>query len=260
MTTTSEIPEVRAGETPKDLSYEHLLSQGLDPKQLMVELLRLEGANGVSLFAEALHRTTIPADRFTSIETISALEDLKASACELQAGTTYALEENLAQQRMACRQRNAEQEFGVGPEVAIARHKRPRSGISYVNFTKILFEDLPHTRMAFRNGTFSEDEVMTIVKEVKGLNHEQRQEIDCRVYLESQSVIRQGGKKLASIIRSWALSYGSAKDEDSHEKAKERRFLNVVPVNQYESRIIGSLPTVLAVIVAQAIAAKIAQA
>ncbi|PQZ89072.1 hypothetical protein CQ018_16130 [Arthrobacter sp. MYb227] len=260
MAATSDTPEVRAGAKPKDLSYGHLLSQGLDPKQLVVELLRLEGTNGVHLLAKALHEATIPADRFTSIETISALEDLKASACELQAGTTYALEENLTQQRVACSQRSVEQEFGVGPEVAIARHKRPRSGISYVNFTKILFEDLPHTRLAFRNGTFSEEEAMTIVKEVKGLNQEQRQEIDCRVYLEAPSVVLQGGKKLASIIRAWALSYGSAKDEDSHEKANDRRFLNVVPVNQYESRIVGSLPTGLAVLVAQAITARISQA
>lgn len=256
----SETPEIRAGEMPKDLSYGYLLSQGLDPKQLVVELLRFEGAYGVSLLAGALHGATIPADRSTSIETISALEDLKASACELQAGTTYALEENLAQQRMAYSQRSVEQEFGVGPEVAIARHKRPRSGISYVNFTKILFDDLPHTRLAFRNGMFSEEEAMIIVKEVKDLTHEQRQEIDVRIYLEEQSVVRQGGKKLTSIIRAWALSYGSAKDEDSHEKANDRRFLTVVPVNQYESRIVGSLPTALAVLVAQAIAARIAQA
>lgn len=260
MTTTSRTSEVRPEKKPKDLSYAHLLSKGLDPKKLVADLLRIEGVNGVRLLAEALHKAPIPADRFTSIETISALENLKSSVCELQASTTYALEENLAHQHKALSQQSVERVFGVGPEVAIARHECPKTGISYVNFTKILFEDLPHTRLALRAGTFSEAETMIIVKEVKDLTHEQRQEIDVRIYLEEQSAVRQGGKKLTSIIRAWALSYGSAKDEDLHQRAKDRRCVKVVPVSQYESRIVGSLPTELAVLVAQALAKRVAQA
>lgn len=245
---------------PVDLGYENLVSLGLDLKELLAEALQTEGLDGLRAITSALHNMANPTGSYNNVEAIGVLEELKSSSCAMQAQVTHSFNESLIQGRASRGQKTLDPEFGVGPEIAFARHRGPKTGIQYLNFCRILTEDLPYTFQALRLGMIIEDEAGIVVKETKDLTREQRMEIDFRLFTEACNIFGRGGKKLAALIRTWALAYGSQKEVDLEEKASKERYVSLFPIDRHRVKITGIMPTEMGVAIAQVLEGMVSQA
>lgn len=236
------------------------MSLGLDLKELLAEALESEGLDGLRAVTSVLHNTSNPFGAYNNIEAIGVLEELKSSSCALQAHVTHSYNKSLIQGRASRGQKALDPDFGVGPEIAFARHRGPRTGIQYLNYCRILTEDLPYTFEALRLGMIIEDEAEIVVKETKKLNREQRTEIDFRLFTEACNIFGRGGKKLAALIRTWALAYGSQNEIDLEEQASKGRYINIFPIDRHRMKITGIMPTEMGVAIAQVLEGLVARA
>lgn len=262
MATTSEDSGFEDGSTPgsSDLSYEHLAALGLDLEDFLAQALTAEGIDGLRSIASALQHTNLPTSKFEKVESVAVLEGLKSSACALQVRAVCNYDDSVVASRAAAGKRKQNPDYGVGPEIAFARHRSPRSGLQYLNFCHILIDDLVFTLDALRRGLVTEDEAMIVVKETQWLTNEQRGEIDIRLFSEGHQCFGLGGKKLAAMIREWALAYGSDKEHDLEERAAKERYISIFPIDRHRMKITGIMPTEYGVAVAQVLERLVAQA
>ncbi|MFF5794218.1 HNH endonuclease [Paeniglutamicibacter sp. NPDC012692] len=262
MTTRSETGGLGGGsETgPEDLTYEYLAEQGIDLRLFLQQALNAEGIDGLRAISAALDHTRISTASYERVESIAALEELKSSACALQAKTTCVYDDEVAERRAAKGERALNPSWGVGPEIAFARHQPPRTGAQYLDFCHVLTDDLVFSYDALHRGVITEAEAFIVVKETRGLTPEQRGEIDIRLFSEGHQCFGLGGKKLAAMVREWALAYGSEKEVDLEANAAKERYISIFPIDRHRMKITGILPTEYGVLISQVLESLVSSA
>ncbi|MBV1778757.1 hypothetical protein KRR55_06480 [Paeniglutamicibacter sp. ABSL32-1] len=161
---------VRTDVLPDELSYGALVGRGLDMDAFLAEYLALTGVDGIRTVTLALGRTPIEVEPFEMVEGIGALESLKSCAGAVQAEITCAHVDAVTSDRAERGVRQKHPEWGIGADVAMARHESPRSGVEYVNFCRLLVSGLPFTLQGLKYGVVNAAEAQIIYRETRHLD------------------------------------------------------------------------------------------
>lgn len=251
---------VRADVPPDELSYGALVGRGLDIDAFLAEYFALTGVDGIRMVTLALGRTPIEVEPFEMVEGIGALESLKSCAGAVQAEITCAHVDAVTSDRTERGVRQKHPEWGIGADVAMARHESPRSGVEYVNFCQLLVSGLPFTLQGLKYGVINAAEAQVIYRETRHLDPAARAEIDARLFTDVHTCFGLGGKKLGSMVRHWALAYGSENETDLAAKAMKDRYVNIYPLDAHRMKLVGILPTEYGVAIAQVLARETGRA
>lgn len=237
-----------------ELSYVSLVKRGLDMGVLMAEYLTHAGTDGVRTLARALSLAPAEQDACESVEAINAYECLKSTSSAKQAEQACTLEDVVTAERIAKGIREKHPSWGIGADIALARHESPRTGVQFLNYSRILTEDLTRATQGLKDGTITEDEAQLIVREVRNLRSENRRLIDQMLFCETHNAFGEGGAILREMIRGWALILEPVVETDLEEKAMKGRYIDLYQIDAHRMKITGMLPLEYGVAVCQVLA------
>lgn len=236
------------------MSFGALVGRGLDIDAFLADYFAHTGVDGIRTVTLALGRAPVEVEPFEMVEGIGALESLKSCAGAVQAEITCAHVDAVTADRTERGVRVKHPRWGIGGDVAIARHEPPRSGVEYVNFCQLLVSGLPFTLQGLKYGVVNEAEARIIYRETRHLDAAARTEIDARLFTDVHTCFGLGGIKLASMIRHWALAYASDTETEVAAKAMKDRYVNIYPLDAHRMKLVGILPTEYGVAIAQVLA------
>ncbi|GAA5226656.1 HNH endonuclease [Paeniglutamicibacter antarcticus] len=240
--------------TGEDLSYAALLERGLDMGVLISEYVTRAGVQGVRTLARALSLVPSEQHAHESVEAINAYECLKSTASAKQAEQACTLEDVVTADRNAKGIREKHPSWGIGADVALARHESPRTGVQFLNYSRILTEDLSYATQGLKDGTITEDEAQLIVREVRNLRSENRRLIDQMLFCETHNAFGSGGAILREMIRGWAAILEPGAETDLEEKAMKARYIDLYQIDAHRMKITGLLPLEYGVALCQVLA------
>lgn len=245
---------VPADAPPNALSYGALVGRGLRMDVFLADYFAHAGVDGIRTVALALGRAPIEVEPFEMVEGIGALESLKSCASAVQAEITCSHADAVTADRTERGVLDKHPRWGIGADVAMARHESPRSGVEYVNFCQLLVPGLPFTLQGLKYGVVNAAEAQVIYRETRHLDAVARAEIDARLFTDVHTCFGLGGTKLAAMIRHWALAYAGDAETDLADKAMKDRYVNVYPLDAHRMKLVGILPTEYGVAIAQVLA------
>lgn len=238
----------------EDTSYAALLERGLDIGGLIAEYVTRTGIQGVRALARALSLAPAEQHAHESVEAINAYECLKSAASAKQAEQACALEDIVTAERLSKGIREKHPSWGIGADVALARHESPRTGVQFLNYSRILTDDLSYASRGLKDGTITEDEAQLIVREVRNLRSENRRLIDQMLFCETHNAFGSGGAILREMIRGWAAILEPATETDLEEKAMKGRYVDLYEIDAHRMKITGLLPLEYGVALCQVLA------
>ncbi|WP_148613050.1 HNH endonuclease [Nocardioides rubriscoriae] len=171
---------------------------------------------------------TLEADQ-RRVETLRALEELKAAACALQAELAVDLDASRRSQRSAAGERAERQGRGVTHEVALARRESPHRGQVLLGMAKDLVAELPHTLAAMREGRLSEYRAQLIVTETSGLASDLRSAVDEQLCADPRTLDGVGTRRLAGMARRAAQQLDPAAAVRRNRRAVGDRHVSTRP-------------------------------
>ncbi len=113
-----------------------------------------------------------------AIETIRALEELKAAAAAAQARVTTGLYDQRSRREAAANVPARDRCRGLAAEVGLARRVSPHQGNTHLGVALALTREMPHTLAALASGRLSEWAATVLVRETAVLSAEHRAEVD----------------------------------------------------------------------------------
>lgn len=240
--------------TSEDTSYSVFLDRGLDMGLLISEYVVRTGIQGIRTLTRALSLAPAELHAHESVEAINAYECLKSTASAKQAEQACTLEDALTTERTANGIREKHPTWGIGADVALARHESPRTGVQFLNYSRILTVDLPYATQGLKDGTITEDEAQLIVREVRNLRGENRNLIDQMLFCETHNAFGGGGAILREMIRGWAAILEPVTETDLEEKAMKGRYVDLYQIDAHRMKITGLLPLEYGVALCQVLA------
>ena len=112
------------------------------------------------------------------IETVQALEELKAAAAAAQARLTAAFAASQRAEQRRAGLRESEVGRGIGAQVALARRESPHRGSRLVGLAEALVHEMPRTMAALTAGETSEWRATVVARETACLPRELREQAD----------------------------------------------------------------------------------
>ena len=245
---------------PADLSFGTLLGRGLDMDSFLAGYLAITGVDGIRTLTQAIGTAPLDIAPFEALEGIGALEDLKSCACAVQAEITCAHEDAVIIDRKHRGVMEKHPQWGIGADVAMARHEPPRSGVQELNYSRMLVQELPFTQAGLKYGVVNDAESRIVYRELRHLQDDARAELDARLFTENHTCFGLGGKKLESMLRHWALAYSHEAEVDMAAKAVKERSVSIYPIDAHRMKITGTVPTEVGAAMAQVLAREIGTA
>ena len=112
------------------------------------------------------------------VEELRALDELRNALTARQARVTVAVHEAQQARDMPRGIDDADTTRLVGSQVGFARRCCPRAGAAFVNLSRALVDDMPHTLAALASGVISERDATRIIGETTGLSSGDRAGVD----------------------------------------------------------------------------------
>ena len=120
-------------------------------------------------------------DAATAIDTITALEELKAAAAGAQAVLTTRVADTIRHQRRDAGIPAARWNTGIATQIGLARRDSPQRGTTHLGLARALTTEMPHTLGQLRRGELSEWRATMLVRETACLTAEDRRLVDTRL-------------------------------------------------------------------------------
>lgn len=195
------------------------------------------------------------------IDTLRALEDVKAACVAVQAQILVELhEESLraareraadpaGQHDQAGRQvpvtvRSAERDATAGTVQQAARALRlsPHRARTLLGAAHVWHEEMPHTLAALRRGRLSEERALLLVKETACLTLEGRRQVDAELCADPATVHGVGTRRLVGLVRTRANQIDPAALAERAAKAVTERCVTIRPAPDAMTYVTALLP------------------
>lgn len=183
-----------------------------------------------------------PEDPAELIELIAGLEDLKSTACAVQAEASVAYDAERrsveAKQGVPARRRGR----GVAAEIALARKESPHRGQVLLGFAKLGLAEMPHTMARLKDGTLNEFRAMLVLKETACLSAEQRLFVDEELCADPNALEGLGTRKLVAKAKRLAYEIDPKAVVDRASNAAKDRNVTCRPAPDTMTYVTALLP------------------
>ncbi|MDO9455639.1 DUF222 domain-containing protein [Nocardioides sp.] len=163
------------------------------------------------------------------IDVLQALEDLKSTACALQAEVAVEVDASQRAQQSEQGLRAPRQGRGVASQIALARRESPHRGQVLLGMAKDLVAELPHTLAALREGRLNEYRAQVIVTATSGLDPEARADIDAELCADPATLRGVGTRRLEGLARRAAQKRDPAAAVRRNRRAVGDRHVSTRP-------------------------------
>ena len=181
-------------------------------------------------------------DDSARIDAINALEVLKCAAAAAQAELAADFDVSMRAKAAARGEPAARQGRGIAQQIALARRESGNRGETHLGLAKVLRNEMPHTRAAFRTGHISEWGAMLLAKETACLEVEDRARIDREIAGDAAQLEKLSEKEIAGRVRKRAGELDPASVARRRAKAEKDRRVTVRPAPDTMSYLTGHLP------------------
>lgn len=181
-------------------------------------------------------------DESALVESIAALERIKAAAAARQARLTAALDHTRRCADAAAGVPAARRGRGVAAEVALARRDSPARGSRHLGFAKALVHEMPHTLAALEKGAVSEWRATLVVRESACLDVEDRRRLDAELCSDSRGLDGMGDAAVAAAARAIAYRLDPHAVVERAVRAHEDRTVTIRPAPDTMAYLTALLP------------------
>lgn len=201
----------------------------------------------VDAWVEQLARYAGPGDDEARVRLLRSLERFACAAAGLQADVAADLDASVRARESECGLPASRCGRGVAAEVAIARRESPCRGRQHVSLGRILRDEMPHTRAAFRGGWITEWKAMLLARETACLALADRAEVDRRLAADPERLSGMSDRELESKARALAGELDAAACVLRRRIAESQRRVTLRPAPDVMTRLSAELPVALGV-------------
>jgi hypothetical protein len=176
------------------------------------------------------------------IDSIRALEELKAAASAAQARATAIFDAMTRRAQAAAGLKADQLGKGVGAQIGFARRESPHRGTRMLGLARILTREMPHTLHALTLGVISEWRATLMVRETACLSLADRQRIDEQIAGNLAELEQLGDRALIAKIKalSYAMDPQAVVNRAAH--AVSERFVSCRPAPDTMTYLTALLP------------------
>ncbi|GAA3294737.1 MULTISPECIES: HNH endonuclease [Arthrobacter] len=176
------------------------------------------------------------------IDSIRALEELKAAASAAQARATAIFDAMTRQAQAAAGVKADQLGKGVGAQIGFARRESPHRGTRLLGLARILTREMPHTLHALTLGVISEWRATVLVRETACLSLTDRQKVDEVIAGNLDELEQLGDRALIAKIKtlSYAMDPHAVVNRAAH--AVSERFVSCRPAPDTMTYLTALLP------------------
>lgn len=181
------------------------------------------------------------------VDLIAALEDLKSTACAVQAEASVAFDAARRAEQAAAGEPARRQGRGVASEIAFARRESPHRGQVLLGFAKVLVSEMPHTLARMRDGTLSEFRAILVARETGCVSAAHRAFIDQEIAADPAALEGVGTREIVGRTRRLVAEIDPAAVARRARKAEADRNVTVRPAPDTMGYLTGLMPVAQAV-------------
>jgi 5-methylcytosine-specific restriction endonuclease McrA len=176
------------------------------------------------------------------IDSIRALEELKAAASAAQARATAIFDAVTRRSQAAAGLKADQLGKGVGAQIGFARRESPHRGTRMLGLARILTREMPHTLHALTLGVISEWRATLMVRETACLSLADRQRIDEQIAGNLAELEQLGDRALIAKIKtlSYVMDPHAVVNRAAH--AVSERFVSCRPAPDTMTYLTALLP------------------
>jgi hypothetical protein len=199
-------------------------------------------AQEVTAWTTVLAQANGPANDAQRIDALRQLEQLKCAAEALQADLAADLDQSRRAAQAAAGVTAERQGRGVAAQVALARRESPHRGQRHLGLAKVLRDELPHTRAAFRAGRITEWKATLIARETACLSREHRQVVDAELAGDPDRLEAMGDGELDAEAKKLAYALDANAFVERRARAEADRRVTLRPAPDVMSQLSALLP------------------
>jgi hypothetical protein len=202
---------------------------------------------------ELLALAASPGGEASDVDLVAALEELKATACAVQARVSVRVD---AARRAAEAGEGVPAERrgrGVPTQLGLARRESPHRARALLGAAKAWMGEMPFTFAALEAGLLSEHRAFLLARETACLPLEARFEVDRLVCGDTGALARLGTKRLVALARSHAARLDPAALAARARRAAGERTVTLRPAPDTMTYLTGLLPVAQGVAVLAAL-------
>jgi hypothetical protein len=199
-------------------------------------------AHDVASWTTMLAQADGPASDAQRVDALRELEQLKCAAEAMQAQLTADLDQSQRAVQAAAGVPAERQGRGVAAQVALARRESPHRGQRHLGLAKVLRDELPHTRAAFRAGRITEWKATIIARETACLTREHRQVVDAELAGDPDRLEAMGDGELDAEAKKLAYALDANAFVERRARTEADRRVTLRPAPDVMSQLSALLP------------------
>ncbi|MFC7955856.1 HNH endonuclease [Rhodococcoides kroppenstedtii] len=181
-------------------------------------------------------------DAAAAVDTITALEELKAAAAGAQAVLTTHVADTIRRQRRDAGRPAARWNTGIATQIGLVRKDSPHRGSTHLGLARALTTEMPHTLGQLRRGDLSEWRATILVRETTCLTAEDRRLVDTRLCADPATLAGQGDSTVAAMAARLAAELDAAAVARRKARAAQQRRVTVRPAPEFMGHLGALLP------------------
>ncbi len=210
-------------------------------------------AASVDAWVEQLAAQEGPVDGRVCADMLRALERLSCAATGLQAELTARLDDAVRRDEAARGLPQERQGRGVAAEVALARRESHHRGRQHLGLARVVVDEMPCTRRAWREGRITEWKAVILARESACLALADRRTLDRRLAGDPGRLESMGDRELEGAARRLAGELDAAACVLRRRVAESERRVTLRPVPDTMTRLSAELPVAAGVAVFKAL-------
>lgn len=183
-------------------------------------------------------------DAATRVDLVRALEVLKCAAEAAQAAVSADLGAAIGDDR------------GAAAQVALARRESPHRGRQHLSLARVLRDELPCTRVAFRAGRITEWRATVIARETACLSRDDRLAVDRAIAGDPDALASYSDRVVLAELHKLAARLDPASIAQRRRRAEAERCVTVRPAPDTMAYLTVLLPVAQAVACYAALSAE----
>ncbi|HWJ83410.1 MAG TPA: DUF222 domain-containing protein [Nocardioides sp.] len=184
----------------------------------------------------------LPDDPAALVDLIGELEDLKSTACAVQAEAAVAYDAARRSAESAQGVPARRQGRGVAAEVGLARKESPHRGQVLLGFAKVACAEMPHLVARLKDGTLNEWRAMLLLRETACLSAEQRAFADEELCADPTALEGLGTRRLVAKAKRLAYELDPKAVVDRASNAAKDRHVSCRPAPDTMTYVTALLP------------------
>ncbi|MBY6363458.1 HNH endonuclease [Rhodococcus corynebacterioides] len=177
-----------------------------------------------------------------AIDTITALEELKAAAAGAQAVLTTRVADTIREQRRDAGRPAARWNTGIATQIGLARRDSPHRGTTHLGLARALTAEMPHTLAQLRRGDLSEWRATLLVRETACLTADDRRLVDERLCADPTTLTGKGDSTVVAMAARLAAELDAAAVVRRKARAARHRRVTVRPAPDVMAHLGALLP------------------